>query len=92
MSASSRINEHTRAIFTNPATLTGTYLTEEELRLMADIAKEHNLFIIGDEVYREFVYGGEKPASPQLEGYETTSSSSTPCPSASAPAAHASAA
>ena len=44
------INEHTRAIlFTNPGNPTGTILTEEELRLMADIAKEHNLFIIGDE-------------------------------------------
>ena len=54
------INENTRAImFTNPGNPTGTVLTPEELRLMADIAKEHNLFLIGDEVYREFVYGGE---------------------------------
>ena len=54
------INEHTRAIlFTNPGNPTGTILTEEELRLMADIAKEHDLFIIGDEAYREFVYAGE---------------------------------
>ena len=55
------INEHTRAIlFTNPGNPTGTVLTPEELRLMADIAKEHNLFLIGDEVYREFVYGGAR--------------------------------
>ena len=66
------INEHTRAImFTNPGNPTGTVLTKEELKLMADIAKEHNLFIIGDEVYREFVYGGEDLMSLlQLEGYE----------------------
>lgn len=66
------INEHTRAIlFTNPGNPTGTILTEDELRLMADIAREHDLFIIGDEVYREFVYGGEKLMSLlQLEGYE----------------------
>ena len=66
------INEHTRAIlFTNPGNPTGTILTEEELKLMADIAREHDLFIIGDEVYREFVYGGEKLMSLlQLEGYE----------------------
>ena len=38
-------------------------LTPDELRLMADIAKEHNLFLIGDEVYREFIYGDEKLAS-----------------------------
>lgn len=66
------INEHTRAIlFTNPGNPTGTILTEEELRLMADIAKEHNLFIVCDEVYREFVYGGEPLQSAlQYEGYE----------------------
>jgi aspartate/methionine/tyrosine aminotransferase len=66
------INEHTRAIlFTNPGNPTGTVLTREEMKLMADIAKEHNLFVIGDEVYREFVYGGEPLMSLlQLEGYE----------------------
>ena len=31
--------------------------------MIVDVAKEHNLFVIGDEVYREFVYGGEKLAS-----------------------------
>ena len=53
-------NEHTRAIMvTNPGNPTGVVLTPEEMRMMCDIAKEHNLFIIGDEAYREFVYGGE---------------------------------
>lgn len=66
------INEHTRAImFTNPGNPTGAILTAEEMKLMADIAKEHDLFLIGDEVYREFVYGGEPLMSLlQLEGYE----------------------
>ena len=54
------INEHTRAIMvTNPGNPTGVVLTPEEMRMMCDIAKEHDLFIIGDEAYREFVYGGE---------------------------------
>jgi len=58
------INEHTRAIMvTNPGNPTGVVLTPEEMRLIADIAKEHDLFVIGDEVYREFVYGGEPLAS-----------------------------
>ncbi len=58
------INEHTRAILvSNPGNPTGTVLSKEELRLLADIAKEHNLFLIGDEVYREFVYGGEQLTS-----------------------------
>ena len=30
------------------------------MRVIADVAKEHGLFVIGDEVYREFVYGGER--------------------------------
>lgn len=55
-----QINEHTRAIVcTNPGNPTGVVLPPEEQRLMCDIAKEHNLFIIGDEAYREFVYAGE---------------------------------
>ena len=55
------INEHTRAIMvTNPGNPTGAVLTPEEMRMMVDIAKEHDLFTIGDEAYREFVYGGEK--------------------------------
>ncbi len=54
------INEHTRAIMvTNPGNPTGAVLTPEEMRLLVDIAKEHDLFIIGDEAYREFVYAGE---------------------------------
>lgn len=54
------INEHTRAIMcTNPGNPTGTVLTPEEMRMMVDIAKEHDLYIIGDEAYREFVYAGE---------------------------------
>ena len=54
------INENTRAILvTNPGNPTGTVLTREELKLLADIAKEHDLYLICDEVYREFVYEGE---------------------------------
>ena len=58
------INAHTRAILvTNPGNPTGVVLSPEEMRLIADIAKEHGLFLISDEVYREFVYGGEPLAS-----------------------------
>lgn len=66
------INERTRAIMiTNPGNPTGAVLTPEELKLMLDIAKEHELFIICDEVYREFVYGGEPLMSAlQFPGYE----------------------
>ena len=54
------IGPKTRAILvTNPGNPTGAVLTEEEARLLADIAKERDLFLISDEVYREIVYGGE---------------------------------
>lgn len=54
------INEHTRAILiTNPGNPTGAVLSREEARLLADIAKEHGLFLVSDEVYREIVYTGE---------------------------------
>ncbi|MBE6960898.1 MAG: pyridoxal phosphate-dependent aminotransferase [Ruminococcaceae bacterium] len=56
----SRINENTRAILlSNPGNPTGVILSREEARLIADIAKEYGLFLIADEVYREFVYNGE---------------------------------
>ncbi len=66
------INEHTRALFvTNPGNPTGSILTPDQLRLMLDIAKEHELFLICDEVYREFVYAGEPLLSAlQYPGYE----------------------
>ena len=66
------INERTRALFvTNPGNPTGAVLTPEQLKLMLDIAKEHELFLICDEVYREFVYAGEPLLSGlQYEGYE----------------------
>ena len=66
------INERTRAIMiTNPGNPTGAVLEPEELKLMLDIAKEHDLLIVCDEVYREFVYGGEPLMSAlQFEGYE----------------------
>lgn len=54
------INEHTRAILiTNPGNPTGVVLTEEEMRLLVEIAREHHLFLVADEVYREFVYEGQ---------------------------------
>ena len=58
------INDKTRAmVVTNPGNPTGMVLTPEQLRMIADVAKEHDIFVIGDEVYREFVYGGEALAT-----------------------------
>ena len=66
------INEHTRAILvTNPGNPTGTVLTRDEMQMLLDVAKKHDLFLVADEVYREFVYSGEPLSSfGQLEGTE----------------------
>lgn len=54
------VNERTRAILiTNPGNPTGVILDEEEMRMIKDVAKAHNLYLISDEVYREFTYNGE---------------------------------
>ena len=51
------ITKNTRAIMiTNPGNPTGVVLSNEEMRMIADIAKENDLFLISDEVYREFCY------------------------------------
>lgn len=53
----SLITKNTRAILiTNPGNPTGVVLDEQEMRMIADVAKEHDLFLICDEVYREFCY------------------------------------
>lgn len=51
------ITPNTRAIMlTNPGNPTGVTLTREQMRMIADVAKEHELYLISDEVYREFCY------------------------------------
>ena len=50
----------TKAILlSNPGNPTGVVYTREEIEMIAEIAKEKDLYIISDEVYREFVYDGE---------------------------------
>lgn len=56
-----KITKKTRGILIcNPNNPTGTVYTKKELKTIIDIAQKHNLFILSDEVYREFVYDGEK--------------------------------
>lgn len=53
----SLITKNTRALLiTNPGNPTGVVLSHEEMRMIADVAKKHDLFLISDEVYREFCY------------------------------------
>ena len=58
------ITPKTKAImFSNPSNPTGVVYAKEELDRFAQLAKKHNLFIISDEVYREFTYGENKAIS-----------------------------
>lgn len=50
-------------MLSNPSNPTGVVSTKRELDDIAYLAKKHNMFIISDEVYREFVYGDRKAIS-----------------------------
>lgn len=53
----SAITPKTKAICCiSPGNPTGRVLTIEDMKLIGEIAKEHDLWIIADEVYREFAY------------------------------------
>ncbi len=55
----SRITPRTKAILLcSPNNPMGTVYTREELHRVVAIARERDLFLIGDEVYKEFVYDG----------------------------------
>lgn len=58
------IHPKTKAILIcNPNNPTGYHYTKRELEQLRDIAIEHNLYLIVDEVYREFVYGEQEHIS-----------------------------
>jgi len=53
------ISPKTRAILIcNPGNPTGYLYSKEEIQKLASIVKKHDLFLIADEVYREFAYDG----------------------------------
>lgn len=47
----------------SPGNPTGNVLTLDEMKLICEIAKDHNLVVIADEVYREFTYDGREITS-----------------------------
>ncbi|GGZ64072.1 pyridoxal phosphate-dependent aminotransferase [Mesonia mobilis] len=56
-----RITDKTKAIIIcNPGNPTGYLYTKEEMQQLAALAKKHDLFLVADEVYREFAYEGKK--------------------------------
>ena len=66
------VTPKTRAIMIcNPGNPTGYLYSKEEIKKLAVISKKHDLFLIADEVYREFTYdGAEHYSILQEEGLE----------------------
>ncbi len=59
------LSPHTRAIlYCNPNNPTGTVFSEAETRALIALAERHNLFLIIDEAYKDFVYTPEAYFSP----------------------------
>lgn len=55
------ITPKTKAILIcNPGNPTGYLYSKEEILQLSEIVKKHDLFLIADEVYREFIYDGEE--------------------------------
>ena len=66
------INERTRAIMIcNPNNPTGYLYTRREMNQIRDLVKKYDLYLISDEVYREFIYTKSPYISAcHLEGIE----------------------
>lgn len=64
------ITSKTKAILIcNPGNPTGYLYSREEIYQLAELVKKHNLFLVADEVYREFTYDGREHYSIlQVEG------------------------
>jgi aspartate aminotransferase len=55
------ITPKTKAILIcNPGNPTGYLYSHEEMNQLAALVKKHDIFLIADEVYREFIYDGDK--------------------------------
>jgi aspartate aminotransferase len=60
----SRISDKTRMIcLVNPANPTGRVFSLDELQIIADLAIEHDLLVISDEVYEQITYDGHRHIS-----------------------------
>lgn len=66
------ITKNTKAILVcNPNNPTGYLYSKEELEVLRDLVKKYDLYLIADEVYREFTYDGKSHYSAMyLEGIE----------------------
>ena len=60
----SRLTEKTRMIWMcNPSNPTGHLFSKQDLEIVADIAKRHDLIVFSDEIYEKIVYDGAQHQS-----------------------------
>jgi aspartate aminotransferase len=58
------LTPRTRAVVCiSPSNPTGRVLSRDDLAAIADALKDHDAYLISDEIYRELYYDGERPAS-----------------------------
>lgn len=63
-SLESAVTDKTRAIVLNsPNNPTGTIYEKEELEMIAEFAKKHDLIIVADEIYEKLIYDGKEHIS-----------------------------
>ncbi|OFV67966.1 MAG: aromatic amino acid aminotransferase [Candidatus Syntrophoarchaeum caldarius] len=65
----SKITEKTKALILGyPNNPTGAILSKKELEEIADIANEHDLFVVSDEIYSRLTYNGKHTCFSSLDG------------------------
>ncbi|MDG6224797.1 MAG: pyridoxal phosphate-dependent aminotransferase [Candidatus Thermoplasmatota archaeon] len=63
------INDRTRAIIINtPSNPTGSVMSLKDLEQIAAIAKDHDLYVISDEIYEDLIYDGKHCSIASLFG------------------------
>ena len=66
-----KLTPRTKAVvICNPGNPTGAVFTREKLQELVDFAKKHNLYVISDEVYREFTYDCKATSILQFNDFE----------------------
>ena len=65
----SKITPHTKAIvIINPNNPTGAVYSREIVQGMVDMAREHNLIVLSDEIYEKIIYEGQHTFAAELCG------------------------
>ena len=63
-----KITPRTKALMVNtPNNPTGRVLTREELDAVVEVALEHDLYVISDEIYETIIFDGRKHLSPAAQ-------------------------